>query len=91
MERFIHRQNIEHYERLLQTVTEEAERKRILKLLEEEKKENRSGRSIRNKTAGIDSLLCLFVPFPPVCWVHFNPLLGCRAYPPAENTTACEH
>ena len=38
MERFIHRQNIEHYERLLQTVTEEAERKRILKLLEEEKK-----------------------------------------------------
>ncbi len=38
MERFIHRQNIEHYERLLQTVTDEAERKRILKLLEEEKK-----------------------------------------------------
>jgi hypothetical protein len=38
MERFIHRQNIEHYERLLQTVTDETERKRILKLLEEEKK-----------------------------------------------------
>lgn len=37
MERFIHRQNIEHYERLLQTVTDETERKRILKLLEEEK------------------------------------------------------
>jgi hypothetical protein len=31
MERFIHRQNIEHYEKLLQTVTDEAERKRILK------------------------------------------------------------
>jgi hypothetical protein len=29
MERFIHRQNIEHYEKLLQTVTDEAERKRI--------------------------------------------------------------
>jgi hypothetical protein len=29
---------MEHYERLLQTVTDEAERKRILKLLEEEKK-----------------------------------------------------
>jgi hypothetical protein len=38
MERFIHWQNIEHYERLLQAVTDEAERKRILKLLEEEKK-----------------------------------------------------
>jgi hypothetical protein len=38
MERFIDRQNIEHYERLLQTVTDEAKRKRILKLLEEEKK-----------------------------------------------------
>jgi hypothetical protein len=37
MERFIHRQNIEHYEKLLQTVTDEAERKRILKLLAEEK------------------------------------------------------
>jgi hypothetical protein len=38
MERFIHRQNIEHYERLLQIATDESERKRILKLLEEEKK-----------------------------------------------------
>ena len=38
MERFIHRQNIEHYERLLQTVVDEVERKRILKLLEEETK-----------------------------------------------------
>ena len=38
MERFIHRQNIEHYERLLQTVTDEAERMRILELLEEERR-----------------------------------------------------
>ena len=30
MERFIHRLNIEHYERLLQTVTDDAERKLIL-------------------------------------------------------------
>jgi len=37
MDRFIQRQNIEHYERLLQTVTDEAERQRILKLLEEER------------------------------------------------------
>jgi hypothetical protein len=38
MQRFIHRLNIEHYEKLLQTVTAEAERKRILRLLEEEKR-----------------------------------------------------
>ncbi len=38
MERFIHGQNIEHYQRLLETVTDVAERKRILKLLEDEKK-----------------------------------------------------
>ncbi len=38
MERFIHRQNIEHYQRLLETVTDEVERKRILKLLDDEKK-----------------------------------------------------
>ncbi len=38
LERFIHRQNIEHYQRLLETVTDEVERKRILKLLEDEKK-----------------------------------------------------
>jgi hypothetical protein len=38
MERFIHRQNIEHYQRLLQTVTDKAEPSRVLKLLEEEKK-----------------------------------------------------
>ncbi len=37
MERFIHRENIKHYEKLLQTVTDETERKRILMLLEEEK------------------------------------------------------
>ncbi len=37
MERFIHRENIKHYERLLQTVTDEAERKRILMLLEDDK------------------------------------------------------
>ncbi len=38
MERFIQRENIKHYERLLQTITDEAERQRILKLLEEERK-----------------------------------------------------
>jgi hypothetical protein len=38
MERFVHRLNLEHYEKLLQTITDESERQRILKLLEEEKK-----------------------------------------------------
>jgi hypothetical protein len=38
VQQFIHRLNIEHYEKLLQTVTAEAERKRILRLLEEEKR-----------------------------------------------------
>jgi len=38
VDRFIHRLNIEHYEKLLKTVTDEAERTRILKLLEDERK-----------------------------------------------------
>jgi hypothetical protein len=38
MERFIRRQNIEHYRRLLETVADERERHRILKLLAEEQK-----------------------------------------------------
>jgi hypothetical protein len=38
MEQFIRRQNIEHYRRLLETVADEAERQRILKLLAEEQK-----------------------------------------------------
>lgn len=38
MERFIHRLNIEHYEKLLQRTTDEAERQHILKLLDEERK-----------------------------------------------------
>ena len=38
MERFIHRANIEHYEKLLKQTTDEAERQRILKLLEEERR-----------------------------------------------------
>lgn len=38
MERFIRRQNIERYRRLLETVTDEAERRKILKLLRDEEK-----------------------------------------------------
>jgi hypothetical protein len=38
MERFIHRANIEHYEKLLKQTTDETERQRILKLLEEERR-----------------------------------------------------
>lgn len=37
MDRFIHRLNIEHYEKLLERTTDETERLRILKLLEEER------------------------------------------------------
>ena len=35
-DQFIRRQNIEHFRHLLETVTDENERRRILKLLEEE-------------------------------------------------------
>jgi len=37
MDRFIQRLNIEHFERLLQTVTDESVRQRISMLLEEER------------------------------------------------------
>ncbi len=33
----------------------------------------------------------LFLPFPPVCWMHFDPLFGRRVHPAAENTTAGEY
>ena len=36
MERFVHRQNIERFRRLLAETVDEAERRRILKLLAEE-------------------------------------------------------
>jgi len=38
MKNFIHRLNIEHYEKVLDRTTDEAERQRILKLLEDERK-----------------------------------------------------
>ncbi len=41
MERFIRRQNVEHYLQLLRTVSDEAERQKILKLLAEEKQKQR--------------------------------------------------
>jgi hypothetical protein len=42
MERFIRRQNVEHYRHLLETVTDENERERILRLLEEEKRKQQA-------------------------------------------------
>jgi len=36
MERFIRRENVRHYRELLERVTDEAERRKILKLLKEE-------------------------------------------------------
>ncbi len=41
MENFIRRQNIEHYLHLLETVKDEAERHRIMKLLAEERQKQR--------------------------------------------------
>jgi hypothetical protein len=36
MERFVHRQNVEHYREMLKTVTDPAQREKIGKLLAEE-------------------------------------------------------
>ena len=36
MERFVHRQNVEHYREMLKTVTDPAQRETIRKLLAEE-------------------------------------------------------
>jgi hypothetical protein len=36
MERFVHRQNIEHYREMLKTITDPAQREKIKKLLAEE-------------------------------------------------------
>jgi len=49
MERFVRRHNVEHYRRLLETTTDEKERQRIFKLLEEELQ--------KQKDAGEDRLL----------------------------------
>ena len=36
MERFVHRQNIEHYQEMLKTITDPAQQEKIKKLLTEE-------------------------------------------------------
>jgi hypothetical protein len=41
MERFVRRENIKHYQELLKTVKDEAERQRILKLLAEERQKQK--------------------------------------------------
>ena len=41
MERFVRRENVRHYRDLLTRVTDETERKRILKLLEQEQQKQR--------------------------------------------------
>ncbi len=40
--RFIRRENVKHYRRLLATVTDEVERQKILKLLAEEQRKQRA-------------------------------------------------
>jgi hypothetical protein len=42
LERFIRRENIKHYQELLKRVKDEAERQRILKLLAEEREEQKA-------------------------------------------------
>jgi hypothetical protein len=42
MERFIRRQNVERYKRLLEAATDETERERIRKLLQEEQEKQRN-------------------------------------------------
>lgn len=49
MGRFIHRANIEHYEKLLARTTDETERLRILKLLEEERKKLPDGPLVKKR------------------------------------------
>ena len=41
MERFVRRQNVEHYQNLLKTLTDPEERQKIQRLLEEEQKKQR--------------------------------------------------
>jgi hypothetical protein len=41
MERFVRRQNVEHYLQLLTTITEEAQRQKIMKLLSEERQKQK--------------------------------------------------
>jgi len=51
MDRFIRRQNVEHYRHLLETVTDEKERERILKLLEEEQQKQKDAGDTLIETA----------------------------------------
>jgi hypothetical protein len=41
MEKFIRRENVKHYEHLLETETDEAKRQQIRQLLEEERRKQR--------------------------------------------------
>ena len=41
MERFVRRQNVEHYLQLLTTITGEAQRQKIMKLLSEERQKQK--------------------------------------------------
>ena len=41
MDRFVRRQNVEHYRHLLETVTQESERQRILTLLAQEQQKQK--------------------------------------------------
>lgn len=55
MERFIHRENIRHYQRLMEMTVDESERQRIFRLLaEEEAKEAGSLAKQSNKAVGFE-------------------------------------
>jgi hypothetical protein len=51
IDRFVRSQNVEHYQRLLETIADEAERQKILRLLaEEQQKQEQSGDKSRSMT-----------------------------------------
>ena len=50
MENFVRRQNIEHFRRLLQTVTDESERQRILALLKDEEQKQKEVDGLHRST-----------------------------------------
>jgi len=55
MKRFIHRENVKHYQRLLETTFDESERQRISKLLaEEEAKEAGTIANQSHKAVGFE-------------------------------------
>jgi hypothetical protein len=67
MDRFVRRQNVERYRRLLETVIEESECQRILKLLAQESSESKKTRAILPRNE------------PGHCADHSRQCVGCMS------------